>query len=67
MSSSEAQNTLQPGQRIKPNVSVNQAKKLIEEYYELKVESIRELNSYDDNNFYVKVHTYAYLFSTVIS
>lgn len=60
MSSSEAQNTLQPGQRIKPNVSVNQAKKLIEEYYELQVESIRELNSYDDNNFYVKVHTHTY-------
>lgn len=60
MSSSEAQNTLQPGQRIKPNVSVNQAKKLIEEYYELNVESIRELNSYDDNNFYVKVHTHTY-------
>lgn len=56
MSSSEAQSTLQPGQRIKPNVSLDQAKKLVEEYYKLEVESIKELNSYDDNNFYVKVH-----------
>ncbi|ODN06024.1 Hydroxylysine kinase [Orchesella cincta] len=46
--------TLQPGQRIKPNVSLSTAQKLIEEHYGLQIESIKELNSYDDNNFYVK-------------
>ncbi|CAL8125445.1 unnamed protein product [Orchesella dallaii] len=45
---------LQPGQKIKPNVSLLLAQKLVEEHYGLKVESLKELNSYDDNNFYVK-------------
>ncbi|CAL8106834.1 unnamed protein product [Orchesella dallaii] len=53
-SGDSASATLQPGQSIKPNVSSSTAQKLIEEYYGLEVESIKELNSYDDNNFYVK-------------
>lgn len=55
METSAEKSTLQPGQRIKPNVSVEQAKKLVESLYNLQVETIKELNSYDDNNFYVKV------------
>ncbi|ODN04830.1 Hydroxylysine kinase [Orchesella cincta] len=45
---------LQPGQRIKPNVTLSVAQTLVEKHYGLQLESIKELNSYDDNNFYVK-------------
>lgn len=46
--------TLQPGQSIRPNVSVEKAQELVQQLYGIQVESIKELNSYDDNNFYVK-------------
>ena len=46
---------LQPGQSIKPNVSANTAQQLILQYFRFQVTRIKELNSYDDNNFFVEV------------
>lgn len=46
---------LKPGQRIRPNVSLDKATELVQCYYNISVSSIQELNSYDDNNFLVKV------------
>jgi hydroxylysine kinase len=52
----EASTTLQPGQSIKPNLSLEEAKELIKEHFGQDVSSIKELNSYDDKNYYVKVN-----------
>lgn len=46
---------LQPGQVIRPNISNDAAIKLVFNLYGLKVVAIRELDSYDDRNFYVQV------------
>jgi len=47
--------TLQPGQSIRPILGCEEAKKLVERLYKLKVVKIKELNSYDDRNFHVAV------------
>ncbi|RZC37182.1 hydroxylysine kinase [Asbolus verrucosus] len=46
---------LQPGASIKPKVSEDDVKEILSEVYGLKCMSIKELNGYDDNNYYVKV------------
>ena len=47
---------LKPGQRIKPQVTEDDVKRLLLKLYNLEVGSIKELNSYDDRNFFVKVN-----------
>lgn len=46
---------LKPGDNIKPQLNSEDAKKLILDIYGLEVVKIKELNSYDDKNFYIKV------------
>ncbi len=48
-------NILQPGQIIRPQVTEEQAVSLVECLYGLKVTSIKQMNSYDDRNYYIKV------------
>ncbi len=48
--------SLEPGQSIKPNVSPNAAQDLVLRHFAFTVTRIKELNSYDDNNFYVEVY-----------
>jgi len=48
---------LKPGQSIRPNVSTELAKELILTHFGYQVTRIKELNSYDDNNFFVEVGT----------
>jgi len=55
MMSEDSADTLQPGQLIRPVVTQDEAKALVEQLYGLKVVSIKELNSYDDRNFHVTV------------
>ena len=42
---------LEPGQEIRPKISQKGAIYLVEHLYGVKVESVREMNSYDDKNF----------------
>ena len=46
---------LQPGQSIRPCVTPEQARALIERLYGLQVTRIKELVSYDDRNFHIWV------------
>lgn len=46
---------LEPGQQIKPEVTVEDVHRLVRTFYNLEVISVKELNSYDDRNFFVKV------------
>jgi len=46
---------LQPGQEIKPKVTNEDVHRLVRKFYNLEVTSIKELNSYDDKNFFIKV------------
>ena len=46
---------LEPGQQIKPEVTVEDVHRLVCTFYNLEVISVKELNSYDDRNFFVKV------------
>ena len=49
--------TLQPGQQIRPSVSTKGAVLLVEKLYGVKVQSVKELNSYDDKNFLVTIES----------
>ncbi|GAB6021084.1 hypothetical protein CHUAL_003717 [Chamberlinius hualienensis] len=51
----EASGILSPGQTIRPYVPVEVAKDLIWRLYKLKVDQIKELNGYDDVNYYIQV------------
>jgi hydroxylysine kinase len=57
MSDNTTAGILQPGQLIKPNVTDEQAKQLIQEYYGCEVTKIKKINSYDDSNYYVEAAT----------
>jgi hydroxylysine kinase len=46
---------LQPGVQIKPVLTVNEAKIIAEKVFGIYVESIKELDAYDDKNYYIKV------------
>jgi hypothetical protein len=46
---------LQPGERIKPLVSLEDVPHLVHTYFGFSVQKIRECNGYDDKNFYVEV------------
>ena len=49
--------SLQPGQQIKPNVSQEEIFDLVRKLYNLEVDdTVKELNSYDDRNFYITVN-----------
>lgn len=52
----ESEILLKPGQRIKPHVTEEDVKRLLLKLYHLEVDTIKELNSYDDKNFFVKVN-----------
>lgn len=43
-------------EKLKPDLSTDQAKTLIFQYYGLKIDEIEELNGYDDCNFYCKIY-----------
>lgn len=47
--------TLQPGAQIRPIISVEQARQLVEKLYGIQVLSIIELEAYDDKNYHIKV------------
>ena len=49
---------LKPGQQIKPYVPVELVHSLAQNLFNLEVTSVKELNSYDDRNFYIKVIFY---------
>lgn len=51
----EEGSTLQPGQLIRPQTTEDQAKDLAHRLYGFTVTSIKELKSYDDKNFFIKV------------
>ena len=46
-----ASTVLQPGQYIKPKITMAQATSLVERLYGFTVGHVSELNSYDDRNF----------------
>ena len=46
---------LQPGQTIRPQLSQQTAIGLIESLFGLHVKTIKELNSYDDRNYFISV------------
>lgn len=46
---------LKPGQQIKPYVPNEVVHQLVKKLYNLEVSSVKELNSYDDKNFYIMV------------
>jgi hypothetical protein len=46
---------LQPGERIKPLVGLEDVPQLVQTYFGFSVQKIRECNGYDDENFYVEV------------
>lgn len=53
--------TLKPGQKIKPSISNEIAQKLVQKLFNLESTSIKELNSYDDRNFHIKVYFKIYM------
>lgn len=46
---------LSPGTIIRPEIDQESARKLIESLYGFKVQTIKEVKSYDDRNFYIEV------------
>ncbi|OXA61109.1 hydroxylysine kinase [Folsomia candida] len=46
---------LKPGQTIRPVVSMNQAREMIQTYFGLEADNFKEFNSYDDKNFYCEI------------
>ena len=48
---------LEPGTVIKPVVSATKAEDLLKKLYGMNMISVKELNSYDDRNFFFKVST----------
>lgn len=46
---------LQPGRLIRPMISVQVAHQLVQNLYGLRADSVKEMNSYDDRNFFVTV------------
>jgi hypothetical protein len=46
---------LKPGQQIKPSISAEEVCTLVNRFFNLTVNSIKELNSYDDRSYYVTV------------
>lgn len=50
---------LKPGQKIKPPVGPNDVPSLVNRIYALNVIQVKELNSYDDRNFYIKTEPHA--------
>lgn len=51
----EQQILLKPGQQIKPHVPLDVVHSLARSLFRLEVTSVKELNSYDDRNFHIKV------------
>lgn len=43
-------------EKLKPEISKEEVKALIDQYYGLVVDEIQELNGYDDCNFYCKIN-----------
>ena len=52
----ETPNILKPGERIKPNVTPKQAEQMILQEFGFRVTRMKELNSYDDINYFVEVN-----------
>ena len=56
MADNDGKNTvLQPGQSIRPQTTPDTAVELVNNLYGLTVTKVKELNSYDDRNYYVHV------------
>ncbi|CAH1796024.1 unnamed protein product [Owenia fusiformis] len=53
--SNEKEAELKPGQVIKPQMNENVAKNMVRILFGMEVTSIKEMASYDDRNYYVKV------------
>lgn len=49
---------LKPGQQIKPYVPLELVHVLVRNLFNLEVMSVKELNSYDDRNFFIKASTF---------
>lgn len=47
---------LQPGAQIKPVLSVAEAKNLVESIFGICVVKIKELDAYDDKNYFIEVN-----------
>lgn len=43
-------------EKLKPDVTTDHVKSLVSRYYGLDVEEVKELNGYDDCNFYCKIN-----------
>ena len=54
-SSDEGSTMLQPGQLIRPQTTEDNARELALELYGLTVSSVKELVSYDDRNYWIRV------------
>jgi len=52
---------LQPGVQIKPVLSVEEAKNLAEQVFGICVAKIKELDAYDDKNYYIEVNFFAFM------
>ncbi|XP_064083497.1 hydroxylysine kinase-like [Macrobrachium nipponense] len=50
-----SEGVLKPGQLIRPIVNTSEVPALVSRLYGLTVTSVKELNSYDDKNFYIQV------------
>lgn len=48
---------LKPGSKIQPVVNEDDAMHLAERFYGISTKDIKELNSYDDKNFHIRVDT----------
>ncbi len=46
---------LKPGQQIKPSISAEEVCTLVNRFFNLTVNSMKELNSYDDRSYYITV------------
>lgn len=48
---------LSPGQKLKPVVESDEVLQIVKTLYNINIESITELNSYDDRNFLIQSNT----------
>lgn len=52
-SSASSNNLLKPGLKIKPQITIDDVEKLAQRLYGIIVNDIKELNSYDDRNYFI--------------
>ncbi|XP_053211425.1 hydroxylysine kinase-like [Panonychus citri] len=49
--------TLEPGEKIKPNIDIDSAEKLVDKLFNFKVIKIIEIDSYDDRNYLIEIES----------